>query len=146
VSCSWCKILCMPPKSIAVPIGCGIVFLVSCSDRLCNCHPYTASNGTHSLALPAYRALNATKASLIARFRLSSHHLACETGTWRRRKGPAGVNPTRCTWCSTAHWIVGSKMNTACVHGQHSQNLRTQMPLLFAMMYGRGVLLMNTFQ
>jgi hypothetical protein len=43
-------------------------------------------------------ALNTTKASFNARFRsLSSHHFACETGTWRRRNGPAGLNPTRST-------------------------------------------------
>jgi hypothetical protein len=76
-------------------------------------------------------ALNTMKASFIARFRLSSHHLACETGTWRRRNGPAGVNPTRCPWCSTAEQIVVQDEQHVFFSCPHLQSLRAQKPLLF---------------
>ena len=75
-------------------------------------------------------ALTTRKASVIARFRLSSHHLACETGTWSRRLG-AEAHYTKCQWCSTnAETVVQDEQHTffTC---QHFQHLRVAKPALF---------------
>jgi Reverse transcriptase (RNA-dependent DNA polymerase) len=77
--------------------------------------------------------LNTRKASFIARFRLSSHHMACETGTWRRRNGAAGANPIRCPWCSTEDRVVVQDEPHVFFSCQHFQHLRAQKPLLFGM-------------
>jgi hypothetical protein len=115
----------------------AVVIIQKCRSTIpalpATCHPYIHKQWD---AQPYLRtALNTSNESIIyiiARFRLSSHHLACETGTWRRRTGPAGVNPTRCPWCSTADQIVvqdEQHVFFSCPHF-HS-GLRAQKPLLF---------------
>jgi hypothetical protein len=75
------------------------------------CHPCTSNRD----AQPCLRTvtLNTTKASFIARFGLSSHHLACETGTWRRRHGPAAVNQQG-VFGAARRTRLWSKMNNMC--------------------------------
>jgi hypothetical protein len=75
-------------------------------------------------------ALNTKKASLIARFRLASHHLASETGTWRCRNGTL-AHPTKCPWCSTNDGMVVQDEPHVFYTCQHFQHLRVQKPTLF---------------
>ena len=75
--------------------------------------------------------LTTRKASVLARFRLSSHHLASETGMWRRRFG-ALAHPTKCPWCSTEDNIVVQDEQHVLFTCQHFQHLRAQRPLLFS--------------
>jgi hypothetical protein len=78
-------------------------------------------------------ALSTQKAAAIARFRMSSHHLACETGTWRRRTNGAMniAHPTKCRWCSTDADIVLQDEQHVFFTCQHFQHLRVQKPALF---------------
>jgi Reverse transcriptase (RNA-dependent DNA polymerase) len=82
-------------------------------------------------------ALSTKKASALARFRLSSHHLACETGTWRRTIGVHAMNSahpaTKCPWCSTDTDLVVQDEQHVFFACQHFQNLRAQKPTLFGM-------------
>jgi hypothetical protein len=78
-------------------------------------------------------ALSTKKASVIARFRLSSHHLACETGLWRR-VGNGTVNAahsTQCRWCSTADNIVVQDEQHVFFVCPHFQHLRVTKPGIF---------------
>ena len=77
-------------------------------------------------------ALNTKQASLIARFRLSSHHLASETGTWRCRNGTL-ADPTKCPWCSSQDNIVVQDEQHVLFTCQHFEHLRVQKPRLFDM-------------
>lgn len=77
-------------------------------------------------------ALTTQKASVIARFRLSSHHLASETGTWRGRIGSL-PHPTKCPWCSTQDSIVVQDEQHVLFTCQHFHHLRVQRPRLFGM-------------
>jgi hypothetical protein len=77
-------------------------------------------------------ALSTKKTSVLARFRLSSHHLACETGTWERRRGHVDVaHPTKCQWCSTDTDVVVQDEQHLFFNCQHFRQLRLQKPDLF---------------
>jgi hypothetical protein len=81
-------------------------------------------------------ALSTKKASAIARFRLSSHHLACETALWRRATNGAGgsaAHHAQCSWCSTANTTVVQDEQHVFFTCQHFQHLRVAKPGLFGL-------------
>ena len=78
-------------------------------------------------------ALSTSQASVIARFRLSSHHLACETGMWRRTGVDAEPNvalATQCHWCSSDGERVVQDEQHVFFGCQHFQHLRVTKPRL----------------
>jgi hypothetical protein len=77
-------------------------------------------------------ALSTKNISVIARFRLSSHHLACETGMWRR-VGMNAANSTQCRWCSTVDNVVVQDEQHVFFACPHFQHLRGAKPGLFEM-------------
>lgn len=100
----------------------------------CFASPLPSSN-KYWEAQPYLRtALTSKKASFLARFRLSSHHLACETGAWERTNGARNVAlATKCQWCSTSTELVVQDEQHVFFDCPHFQQLRLHKPGLFRM-------------
>ena len=92
------------------------------------------SGPNHCISGAAIRSLGSPRAKAAKLARLSSHHLACETGMWRRTGVDVESNvalATQCHWCSSDGESVVQDEQHVFFGCQHFQHLRVTKPRLF---------------